>query len=188
MINWSQFLTKNEKPLELKEKRFVNLVEENRKINDAQDSLYKYPTRQIIITKPRFGNFANYTDIKEYNDEKFNGFFITLLDTDKKDKILLFRSSILNENADTQDVFRLLSEENEKNDGEKLDIKLVKYKGDNFIKIIGKQTTMYMAYINFSFNISGVVSLELPEKTNDEKNEYVKYLYKYKQQLIKDNL
>ena len=91
MINWSQFLTKNEKPLELKEKRFVNLVEENRKINDAQDSLYKYSTRQIIITKPRFGNFANYTDIKEYNDEKFNGFFITLLDTDKKDKILLFR-------------------------------------------------------------------------------------------------
>ena len=69
-----------------------------------------------------------------------------------------------------------------------MDIKLVKYKGDNFIKIIGKQNTMYMAYINFSFNISGVVSLELPEKTNDEKNEYVKYLYKYKQQLIKDNL
>ena len=188
MINWTQYLTKNEKPLELTEKKFVNFVEENRRLNDYKDSLYKYPLRQIIITKPRFGNFANYTDLKEYNGGSFNGIFITLLNKKDGERVLIFKTSMAYENISTKEVFELLSKENEEKKKEKLYIKLITYKNDDFIKVIKDDIVMYMAYINFSNNMTGIVSLELPKKEMDEKDNYVKYLYDYKKQLIEDNL
>lgn len=187
-INWVQYLTKNEKPLELTDKKFLNLIKENKKNNNYKHSLYKYPWRQIIITKPKFGNFANYTDTKVYNDGSFLGVFKNLLNKKDEKKSLIFRITIIHENTDTKKVFKLLTKENEeKEDDKKLDIKLITYKTDNFIKITKNDFIMYLAYIDFSFNMTGVISLQIPN-INNKNNDDVKYLYKYKHQLIKDNL
>ena len=183
-INWIQFLTQYEDFIE--QKTFTDFVQENKNNNIEQSySLYRFPSRQIIVTKPKFGNFANYTNIKKYNNGEFIGIFGSLLDKENDKIFLMFKISIIQENMDAKEVFESLFKKNEEKQKDKLNIEIITYKDDNFIKITKNDFIMYLCYIDFSYNMTGIVSLETPQKNNDDT---VKYLYKYKQQLIEDNL
>ena len=190
VMDWAQYLTKNEKLLP--EKKFTNFVEKNIEINEYNKILYNYQRRQILISKPKFDDFANYTDIKDINDGGFNGFFISLFKNKNENQDMkIFKISMISADLNTKEGFEKFKEDNRKNPpAEKIfnHIELINYRGTDFIKIIRDNTIMYVCYINFSHNMTGLLSLEVNKKDDHEKNRDIKYIYEYREQLIKDNL
>lgn len=190
VMDWMQYLTKNEKLLS--EKKFTDFIEKNIETNAYNNILYNYQTRQILIAKPNFGDFANYTDVKDINDGKFDGFFISLFKKmDENHDMKIFKISMISGNLNTKTGFEQFKKDNKETPtGEKIfnNIELINYKGVDFIKVTRDNTTMYVCYINFSHNMTGLLSLEVNKKDNHKKNKDLKYIYKYREQLIKDNL
>ncbi len=182
IINWLQYLTKNEKLLS--EKNFIDFVKENKKANEFNDILYNFDNRQILITKPRFSNYANYTDVSTFNvNNAFHGLFATLLNSDDDRGLSIFKISLIDDTITTEEGYDLI----EKNRNDFKELKLVKYKGINFIKILRDDSVMYINYINFSKNITALLSFETGINGNFKDNKYLKEVYRYRQQLIEDN-
>lgn len=175
MFNWTQYLAKNEPRLNIK--KFNDFIEENRKINEFNSILYNFEDKKILLSKPKFENFVNYTDLPDFNIANFHAIFISLLNSPKNKDIKIFKISLMQTNITMKSDFEEIKKDT--------NAELIKYKKMNFIKIIREDTVTYISYINFFDNITGLISLETTIK-NDNKN--LKDLYKYIKQLKKENL
>jgi len=186
IMDWFQYLTKNEKLIS--EKKFTNFIEKNVELNEHNDVIYTYKGKQILLSKPKFDKFINYTDIKFINKVGFDGFFMNLIKNKSKNNSLkVFKISMLSSNLSTKEVFEAHKKEM---DGTIFsNIELVKYRGIDFIKTIkNNDAIMYLCYINFSDNITALLSMDIDKVDGYEKNRDINYIYRYREQLIKDNL
>ena len=173
MINWSQYLTKNETLMN--NKKFIDFIEENTKNNNNnEDIILSYKNNSSIrITIPRFNNFANFTNKVNINDGNFDAVFANLINEKDNFNPKIFKVSILQQNMNTKDIYDRISDNK--------NIDLINYKNNDFIKISRENTFIYSTYVNIRNDLSLLVSLE----TND--NNGIKDILNYKNQLIKDN-
>lgn len=175
MFNWTQYLTKNEP--RLNKQKFNAFIEENIKLNEFNTMLYNLENRKITLSKPKFDNFINYTDLPEFNSANFLAIFVSLFDNPKNKDIKIFKISLTQSNTTMKSDFEEIKKEE--------NAELIKYKKMDFIKIVHENTVTYISHINFFDNITGLISLETTIN-NDNKN--LKDLYKYIEQLKKENI
>lgn len=178
MINWSQYLTKNENLM--KRKNFVNFIKINKKNNNKnEDIVFSHDNGNVVISIPRFDNFYNFTNKEIINISNIDAIFVNLIDNKNvKSNIKLFKVSIIHSNLNTTKMYNKII----KNDIN-IDSEIINYNNDEFIKIIKDDNIMYLTYANISNNLSFLISFET--KANDL--VAIKDIYKYKKQLVKDN-
>lgn len=175
MINWTQYLYKGEPLLNIK--KFDHFLEENRKNNENDSIQYNFGGKKIIISKPKFGHYVNYTDIASFNIGNFNGIFVSLIDDINSRNVDIFKVSLIPSNITTEKVFKDMASDEYTKD-------LIKYKGVNFIKVTRSSSIMYICYVNFSDNMTGLLGFEIMHDNSDA----IKKIYKYREQLISENL